>query len=301
MKIFVTLFFSRYSRLLPAGILAGLALAFAGVQARGQAAATATSTASPPPAAAAAAASSSPLEPVLARHGGLARWRGFGAVEYDMRWAAGARDLVDHQVFNLMDRTGLITAADSSYRIGFDGQEVWIAPNKAALSGGKMPARFYFSTPFYFFAIPFVLADPGVTATPTGRKTFEGRECDVVKVTFGPGVGDTPEDYYILYTDAGTHEVRLVAYVVTYPKLRGDKKMAELEPHALIYDEWQEAGDGLRVLRRGRFVDWNVQEAKVEGEVRGTIEFTNVKFGTSAPDAAKFAKPASGAEIDALR
>ena len=246
------------------------------------------------------AAKPSPLAPTLTRHGGLARWCGFKTLDYDLSWKLGARELADHQTFDLPNRQGLITAADGSYRVGNDGKDVWVAPNKAALAGGKMPARFYFGTPFYFFAIPFVFADPGVNVSPTGSKTFEGKPCDTARITFGKNVGDTPEDYYILYTDAGTHDVRLVAYVVTYPAMRGTKTIEELEPHALVYDEWQEA-DGLRVPKRGRFFNWNAKEEKVEGEPRGTVEFNNVKFGTTEPDAAKFARPASGAEIDAMR
>ena len=237
-----------------------------------------------------------PLDSILARHGGLARWRGFGRVEYDLRWDAGTRKLADHQSVDLGSRRTLVAAADGTYRVGSDGREVWITPNAAALAGGKMPPRFYVGTPFYFFGIPFVLADPGAKSEAQARKTFDGKECDVTRVTFAPGTGDTPEDYYLLYADANTHEVRLVAYIVTYPALRGGKTLEELEPHALVYDEWQDA-DGLRVLKRGRFFNWNAKEAKVEGEPRGTIEFTGVRFATGPLPDSLFAKP-TGAKTD---
>jgi hypothetical protein len=37
--------------------------------------------------------------------------------------------------------------------------EVWIKPALDALGG--TPPRFYMWTPFYFFGMPFVFADPG--------------------------------------------------------------------------------------------------------------------------------------------
>lgn len=102
-----------------------------------------------------------------------------------------------------------------------------------------MPARFYISTPFYFFGIPFVFADPGVHAESLGEKVLNGRAYDVVKFTYDENVGDTPEDNYVADFDSTTHRLHVVHYIVTYPAFRGGKSISELERHALVYDEWQ--------------------------------------------------------------
>ncbi len=59
-------------------------------------------------------------------------------------------------------------------------------------------------TPFYFFGMPFVFADPGAVHESLGRKSFQGQEYDAVRVTFQKGTGDTPDDFYLLYLDPGS-------------------------------------------------------------------------------------------------
>ncbi|MBA3883553.1 MAG: hypothetical protein H0X73_12810 [Chthoniobacterales bacterium] len=193
----------------------------------------------------------------------------------------------DHQLFDLHSRDGLITS--DTYSLGAENGEVWIKPALEALGG--TPPRFYMWTPFYFFGMPFVFGDPGAVQETLGKKTFQGQEYDAVKVTFKKGTGDSSEDFYIAYVDPGSRQLNLVSYVVTYSALRKGKPMEELEPHALVFREWQDAG-GLRVPRSGSFYNW--QNENIEGEPLGTMEFSNVQFSAKspAPDSEKFKKPA---------
>ena len=110
------------------------------------------------------------IDRAVAAHGGLEKWQSHGGVEFDLSWASAKGTLKDHQLFNLRSRDGLITA--DNYSLGAQHGEVWIKPNAAAL-GGK-PPRFYMWTPFYFFGMPFVLADPGARHEALGKKSFEG-------------------------------------------------------------------------------------------------------------------------------
>jgi hypothetical protein len=64
--------------------------------------------------------------------------------------------------------------------------------------------------------------------------------------------------------------------------------MDQLEPHALVFDEWQDAA-GLRVPKRSSFYNW--KDETTEGEPLGVMEFSNVQFSEKQPDAAKFNKP----------
>jgi len=56
-------------------------------------------------------------------------------------------------------------------------------------------------TPFYFFGMPFVFADPGAIQESLGKKMFQGQEFDAVKITFKKGTGDSSEDFYTAYVD----------------------------------------------------------------------------------------------------
>ncbi len=225
------------------------------------------------------------LDRVLEGHGGLAKWRGLAGVEYDLTWKSAKRTLTDHQLFDLQSRAGLITSA--KYTLGTDGREVWIKPGLEALEG--MPPRFYMTTPFYFFAMPFVFADPGVKQESLGKKKFRGQEYDVTRFTYAEGTGDTPDDYYVAYVDAKTARLKLVYYVVSYPTMRKGRPVAELEPHAIVFEEWQTV-DGLLVPKTAPFYNWTGSD--IEGEPLGRLEFSGVRFLTEAPDPSKFQKPA---------
>jgi hypothetical protein len=233
------------------------------------------------------------LERSLDAHGGLARWRSFASVEYDLTWenAKGARK--DHQLFNLRTRDGLITSA--AYTLGSAKGEVWITPGLDALGG--TPPRFYMWTPFYFFGMPFVFADPGAAQETLGRKSFQGREYDTTRITFKAGTGDSPEDYYVAYVDPDSGQLRLVEYVVTFPSIRKNKPLEQLEPHAILFEEWQQA-DGLLVPKAASFYNW--KNGNIEGEPLGKLTFSSVQFSVNTPDNAKFAKPA-GAVVAPLR
>ncbi len=174
-----------------------------------------------------------------------------------------------------------------SYTLGSDGSEVWIKPGLDALGG--TPPRFYMSTPFYFFGMPFVFADRGAKQESLGKKTFQKKEYDVVKITFAEGAGDTPDDYYVAYLDPATARLKLAYYVVTYPSMRKDRPVAELEPHATVFEEWQTA-DGLLVPKNAPFYKWNGQH--IEGEPLGRLEFSKVHFTEQPPNESKFKKPA---------
>jgi hypothetical protein len=224
------------------------------------------------------------LDPAIAAQGGLAKWQSYGGVEFDLKWSSAKGVKQDHQLFDLHSREGLITGAN--YSLGASQGEVWVKPDAKALGG--TPPRFYMWTPFYFFGMPFVFADPGAIQEPLGKKVFQGREYDATKVTFKKGTGDTSEDFYVAYVDPGSDQLKLVSYVVTYPPMRKGKPIEELEQHAIVFQEWQEAS-GLKVPKTAPFYAW--KNENIEGEPLATLEFSNVHFRERAPDRSKFARP----------
>jgi hypothetical protein len=224
------------------------------------------------------------LDRCLAAHGGLTKWHSYHRLEFDLAWKNAQGDRHDHQLFDLQSRAGLITS--EKYTVGSSGGEVWIKPGLDALGG--IPPRFYFGTPFYFFGMPFVFADRGAKQESLGKKSFRGQEYEVVRITFAKGTGDTSEDYYVAYIDPASAQLNLVYYVVTYPAMRKGRAVADLQPHAIVFEEWQTV-DGLLVPKIAPFYKWNGSD--VEGEALGRLEFSNVHFMEQAPDPAKFEKP----------
>ena len=226
------------------------------------------------------------LERCLDAHGGITQWRSFGSVEYDLSWESAKGTRNDHQLFNLRTRDGLI--ASTAYTLGSSKGEVWIVSGLDALAG--TPPRFYMWTPFYFFGMPFVFADPGATQESLGRRSFQGREYDTTRITFKSGTGDSPEDYYVAYVETDSGKLRLVEYVVTFPLIRKDKPLEQLEPHAILFEEWQQT-NGLLVPKAASFYNW--KNGNIDGEPLGKLTFVAVQFSANPPDESKFAKPAN--------
>lgn len=227
---------------------------------------------------------SAQIDAAVKAHGGLEKWQSYGSVEYDLAYKTAKGTKVDHQLFNLQTRDGLITS--DKYTLGSANGEVWIKPALDALGG--TPPRFYMWTPFYFFGMPFVFADPGASHESLGKKSFQGKDYDVAKITFKAGTGDSPDDYYIAYVDPASGKLKLSVYVVTYSSIRKDKPVDQLEPHAIVFDEWQEI-DGLKVPKTARYYAW--KNDTIEGDALGEMEFSKVHFAIEMPEASKFAKP----------
>ncbi len=105
---------------------------------------------------------------------------------------------------------------------------------------------------------------------------------------FQSGVGDTPVDYYVVYADPGTHQVKLVYYIITYSLLRAGKPVDDLEVHAIVYDKWQQSS-GLLLPQLRTFYNW--ADDAIQGEPLGSVEFFNVEFSMLRPRPAMFGKP----------
>jgi len=234
---------------------------------------TTTATTTPP-------TSGDALDAGISAHGGIDRWRTYGTLEYDFQKG----ETREHHTIDLNSRKLLVTG--DGYTIGFDGDEVWVMPDMDAYSGRP---RFYSSLNFYFFGIPFVLADPGTIRESLGRSAVLDKPYDVMKVSFEPGVGDSPDDYYIAYTDTATHLVDLLLYTVTYRSQEASENY-----HARTY-EWQEV-DGLIVPSKMSSYKWNSEDG-VLGEHRSDAYFSNVTFRRERPDEGLFVMP-EGAAID---
>jgi len=148
------------------------------------------------------------LTKALTAHGGLANWQTMNTLEYTLE----RNQKPEQHLIDLQTRKVLLKHED--YQLGFDGQEVWISPNKEAF--GKGSPRFYHNLYFYFYAIPFVLADPGVRYEVLPQKEIQGQLYNALKISYGAGIGDAPDDYYIAHFNTDTNLMEWLLYTVTY-------------------------------------------------------------------------------------
>jgi len=221
----------------------------------------------------------------LKAHGGLDKWRSFKTLEYDLIHD-GDSVPTEHYTLDLLNRKDL-TVADS-FKIGFDGNEVWVAPNKAAFGGSS--ARFYHNLYSYFFTIPFIVADPGVIYSEDSL-TVDGKLYNVIKVAFESGVGDADKDTYKLLIDPSTNRMEKLLYTVTY---RSGK--AHENYNALGYDDWVDV-NGL--LMPSKLVGYKYSDGII-GDKRYEVSFANIQLKQESPSQDIFEMPAE-AEVDSLK
>ena len=127
-------------------------------------------------------------------------------------------------------------------RAFWDGEKAWSVNWMV-----PMPPRFLALLNYYFVNLPWLTRDDGVNLGEPGtaRLWDDPTEYITVKMTFDAGVGDTPDDYYVLYIHPETHQLRANEYIVTYRALLPEG-VAATDPHILVYDEYTEV-DGLVV------------------------------------------------------
>ena len=221
------------------------------------------------------------LNEVIAAHGGLAAYRQFGGMKYEMvgfpltpavaKPSTSTVDLVSRN--NRIDGTG--------YTIGFDGKQAWSTPGPEAVG---LPARFYSLGSFYFIGMPFVFADGGVKLTDLGTQTYKGKTYRVLNAAYDDGTGYTAKDDYNLFIDPATKRLALINHSVTE---------TGIERVTWEFPEWQTV-NGLLVP--AKLVFYPGFDANPKGDGATTV-VQKVSFSTARPDAAIYAPPA-GAVIE---
>lgn len=177
-----------------------------------------------------------------------------------------------------------LTLTDGS-EIIFDGRTAWVTPADATIP----MARFHALTWPYFLAAPYKLRDPGSHLASLGPQPMAGGSMPAAKLTFDPGIGDTPEDWYIAYRDPASNRLVVMSYIVTYGTPT-DK--ANEDPHAIRYEQFQEI-DGVPISTRWTFWDWSPEGGLGTNQL-GTATLTKLRFVRRPADA--FAAPPDARE-----
>jgi len=225
------------------------------------------------------------LQKALEAHGGLSTWNNYSHLSYDLL-SSGNSGPETHTI-NLYNRKVLIDRDTVS--IGFNGEQVWVSPDLASFGNGS--PRFYHNLYFYFFGIPYLLADPGINYEDLGVKTIEGKDYRALKVSYNEGVGDSDEDLYIAHFNPESFQLELLLYTVTY--FSGEKNE---NYNALVYDNWVER-NGLIVpagFKGHKFANDSI------GDLRYDVKFSNIEFKKEEPSENLFEIP-QNAEVDSLK
>ncbi len=169
-------------------------------------------------------------------HGGLKNWYSKGPLTFRFNYQPldGSTQRDSYQVVDIWrNRAVHHSAADSTASYGWTGTDHWVkAKDSTAFA---YDTKFWAMTPLYLMGFPFVLDGEGVNLEVLPQSNYLNTTNDVVKVTFDPGTGDAPDDYYILHFDSQTHQLIGTRYIVSYPEYfkKGDhlpEKFMEVGP-----------------------------------------------------------------------
>ena len=151
-------------------------------------------------------------------HGGLERFYQNGPLHFTFHYSPLDGGTARHTLQDVDTWRNLARHTDTkkgSAQYGWDGNRAWVtAPDTAYF---EYNLRFWALTPYYFLGQPFVFAGEGVQLEKLADKSLNGKQYHAVKISFAPGTGDAPDDYYIAYFDRETGRQEVIRYIVSYP------------------------------------------------------------------------------------
>lgn len=215
------------------------------------------------------------VKPIEAAHG-AGSWRAQQAASMDLKVTFQGQLQLEGALTTAPDgATTRIETTDGSVIVS-TGDSVYVSPATAA--NPKM--RFHALTWSYFLAAPFKLEDPGSNLEELGQAQLDGRTHDLARLTFDAGIGDAPDDWYVLYRDAESGTLSAMAYIVTFGN--NPDEVTENDPHAIVYREFQTV-DGVAIPMHWDFYNWS-RELGPHGEPIGEVSLTNFRFTDAGPN-----------------
>lgn len=165
-----------------------------------------------------------PLElgKVFEKHGGIETWRKAQTLSFNIGEEVHTADL--------HSRKTVINTP--KYSLGFDGEDIWLDESeKGAYKGNP---EFYYNLYFYFYAMPFVLADDGIIYEKIDDLVFEGTKYPGYKISYEANIGTSPDDNYKVYYNPKTYQMEWLAYTVTFTA-----KESNNDYHIIKYNKWE--------------------------------------------------------------
>lgn len=162
------------------------------------------------------------LAKVFDKHGGIDKWRTMRTLSFNRGTEAHTTDLWSRK----------IVVNEPNYSLGFDGNEVWI--NQKDSTSFKSKPSFYYNLYFYFYTMPFVLADDGITYEKVEPIEFKGEKYPGYKISYASNKGSSPDDNYLIYYNSETYQMEWLGYTVTYYSKKSSEKFSLIR-----YNDWE--------------------------------------------------------------
>ncbi|WP_162819923.1 DUF6503 family protein [Kordia sp. SMS9] len=215
------------------------------------------------------------LQKVFNAHGGIDKWNAAQTLVYEMV----KPQMTEKHITDLHSRKTRLEG--KNYTIGYDGKDVWLAQKDSTAFRGN--ARFYHNLYFYFYAMPFVLGDDGITYDTTKSLEYENILYPGYEISYGENVGDSPEDNYFIYYNPETYQMEWLGYTVTYFNGKPSNKISYIR-----YEDWQKVNG----VVLPKVITWHKtdEEGKLL-DARNSVSFDNVSLTTKTMENTMYERP----------
>ena len=216
------------------------------------------------------------LKKVLDAHGGLERYK----TQNTLSFTLPKPDNPELHVVDLKYRRDRIETP--KYALGFDGEEVWTLTKEEEYTGNP---EFYHNLMFYFFNMPFVLADKGIIYSQTKDLMVDGKVYPGIAIQFKEGVGASSKDQYYLHYNPNTYKMEWLGYTVTYRTGEVSDKVSWIH-----YKEWVNVSGFLLP----KTISWHKTEGNQIQEERNTVVFESIAISEVKKPNSFYEKPEDG-------
>lgn len=218
------------------------------------------------------------ISKIFDNHGSLEKWNSMKALTYEIVKPDGN----EKQMVDLQNRHERIETPNAIS--GFTGTDYWVNQDTSY----KGNVKFYTNLMFYFYAMPFVLADDGINYSPTEPLEFEGVSYPGMRISYGSSIGVSPEDEYFIHYDPKTNEMAWLGYTVTFHSGTKSDRISWIR-----YNDWK----NFNGLKLPNTMTWFKSEDGKVTEARNTREFQNVQISETAFPAGTFDMPSDGRKV----
>lgn len=192
------------------------------------------------------------------------------AVSFNIAIFFGGKLRLDGKITMLTNSTKIRIDKKDESKLIYTGEKVFLCPEDASDKG----ARFDIFTWSYFFGMPYKLNDPGSKLELENMRALNEVEYQTAKLTFEKGIGDSSDDWYIMYTDPKDHTLQATVYIVTFGS-KGDITKAEGDPHIIQYQDFKTV-EGIPFATKWKFYGWT-EEKGITNEL-GEAIITDITF-----------------------
>ena len=220
------------------------------------------------------------LSQVFDAHGGLDTWKSKRTLSFTIP----KPDAPEANTIDLYSRKDKIEMPGVS--MGFDGKEVWLKDMENAYEGN---AAVYHNLMFYFYAMPFVLADDGIKYGDAEPLEYEGKSYPGIHISYNDGVGASPKDDYFLYYDSETYQMAWLGYTFTFGSDEKSDKVSYIR-----YADWAEV-DGVKLPEN---LTWYANEGSTIKEAKDPVPFTEVSLSETAKPDGFYEMPAEARTVE---